>query len=139
MRMAAFAALAIAASSAFLVAQENKPVPKDSVRVLISGCTKGYVLTAGRRSEDEPVSLEVPEGLHLRMNGPKKVMAEIKAHEGSMVAITGLMKKGQYTPEGVVIGGGVRIAPGGAASGSQLGNPIARPASMNGWPRNDRT
>ena len=37
---------------------------------------------------------EIREGTHLRMNGPKKVMEEIKAHEGPMmVGITGLMKK----------------------------------------------
>jgi hypothetical protein len=49
--------------------------------------------------------------MHLRMNGTKKVMDEIKAHEGSMIEITGLMKKGQYRPDGVSIGGGVRIGP----------------------------
>jgi hypothetical protein len=46
------------------------------------------------------------------MNGPKKIMAEIKAHEGSMIEIVGLMRKGQYGPDGVGLGGGVRIAPG---------------------------
>ena len=123
MRTIVVSTVAIALLSGPLVAQENKPVPKDSVRVLIPGCTKGYIFTAGRRTEDEPGTLEIPEGMHLRMNGPKKMLAEIKAHEGSMIAITGLMKKGQYTPDGVVIGGGVRMAPGRAGSGSQPGNP----------------
>ena len=93
-------------------AQEKKPVPKDSVRVAIPGCTKGYVFTAGPRTADQPGSVDIPEGMHLRMNGPKKLMTEIKAHEGSMIEITGLMKKGQYGPDGVGIGGGVRIGPG---------------------------
>ncbi len=87
-----------------LVAQETKPVPKDSVRVSIPGCTKGYVFTAGPRTADEPGSVDIPEGMHLRMNGPKKLMAEIKEHEGSMLEITGLMKRGQFN-EGVSIGG----------------------------------
>src|SRR5437867_1250862 len=39
-------------------------------------------------------------------------MAEIKAQEGSMIEITALIKKGQYGPEGVGIGHGVRITPG---------------------------
>jgi len=93
-----------------LVAQETKPVPKDSVRVFVAGCTKGMMFTAGPRLEDPPTSLEIKEGMHLRMNGPKNLMNEIKAHEGSMVGITGLMKKGQYLP-GVAVGGGVRISP----------------------------
>ena len=91
-------------------AQETKPVPKDSERVSIPGCTKGYVFTAGRRTLDEPGNFEIPEGMHLRMNGPKQLMSEIKAHEGSMIVITGLMRKGQYL-DGVSIGGGVRVGP----------------------------
>src|SRR5262249_23353056 len=86
-------------------AQEPKPVPKDSVRVSIPGCTKGYIFPAGRRTADEPGSVDVPEGMHMRMNGPKKTIDEIKAHEGSTIVITGLMKKGQFTPGGVGIGG----------------------------------
>src|SRR5580693_3037362 len=98
-----------------LVAQETKPVPKDSMRVLIPGCTRGYVFTAARRTQDQPGSVDIPEGMHLRMNGPRKIIAEIKAHEGSMIEITGLMKKGQYKPDGVAIGGGIRVGPGPAA------------------------
>jgi hypothetical protein len=111
-----------AALSGPLQAQENKPVPKDSVRVFIPGCTKGFVFTAGPRTRDQPGSVNVPEGMHMRMNGPKKILAEIKAHEGSMIEIAGLMKRGQYGPEGVGIGGGVRIAPG-PTGGSLAGNP----------------
>src|SRR2546430_12223462 len=95
---------AVAVLSGRLVAQERKPVPKDSVRVSIPGCTKGYIFTAGRRTQDEPGSVNVPEGMHFRMNGPKKLMAEIKAQEGSMIEVTGLTKKGQYKPDGVGIG-----------------------------------
>jgi hypothetical protein len=105
-------AIAIVALSGPLIAQEEKPVPKNSVRVSIPGCTKGQIFTAGRRTADQPGSADIPEGMHLRMNGPKKMMAEIKAREGTMIEITGLMRKGQYGPAGVGIGGGVRISPG---------------------------
>jgi len=44
-------------------------VPKDSVRVFIPGCSKGYIFTAGRPTQDEPGSVDIPEGMHLRMNG----------------------------------------------------------------------
>jgi hypothetical protein len=104
-----------------VAAQERKPVPKDSVRVSVPGCTKGYIFTAGRRTQDEPGTVDIPDGMHIRMNGPKKLIAEIKAHEGSMIELTGLMKKGQYGPSGVGIGGGVRIAP--APPPGSLGSP----------------
>jgi hypothetical protein len=136
MRTTAVITVAVAVLSAPLVAQENKPVPKDSVRVFIPGCTKGFIFTAGRRTQDQPGSGDIPEGMHLRMNGPKKMMAEIKAHEGSMIEITGLMKKGQYKPDGVAIGGGVRITPGSAPTGGSLpGYPMVSQIliDVEGW------
>jgi hypothetical protein len=121
--------------SGLVVAQEKKTVPKDSVRVSIPGCTKGYVFTAGRRTADEPGSVNVPEGMHFRMNGPRKLMGEIKAEEGSMIEITGIMKRGQYGPDGVGIGGGVRVGPGPAFPGGGTGSPVASQISIDieGW------
>lgn len=119
-----------------LVAQEQKPVPKDSVRVSIPGCTKGYIFTAGRRTQDEPGSVNVPLGMHFRMNGPKKLMAELKAQEGSMIEVTGIIKRGQFMPDGVGVGSGVRIGPGpGFAGGGGLGSPVANQISIDveGW------
>jgi hypothetical protein len=126
---------AVLLSSGAAAAQETKPVPKDSVRVFIPGCTKGYIFTAGRRTEDEPGSVNIPEGMHLRMNAPKKLMADIKAHEGSMIEISGLMKKGQLKPDGVSIGGGVRISPGQASAGGMSGNPGVSQSMIDveGW------
>lgn len=129
-------AVAVATLRASLAAQEAKPVPKDSVRVSIPGCTKGYIFTAARRTSEQPGSVNIPEGMHLRMNGPKKMMAEIKAHEGSVIQITGLMKKGQFNPEGVAVGGGVRIRPGPPPTGGSL--PATSPATqifidVEGW------
>jgi len=128
--------IAVAMLSGRLVAQERKPVPKDSVRVSIPGCTKGYIFTAGRRTVDEPGSVSVPEGTHFRMNGPKSLIAEIKAHEGSMIEIVGITKRGQYLPGGVGIGGGVRVGPGPAVTGGGgLGSPVANQISIDveGW------
>ena len=129
--------VAIAMLAGPLLAQENKPVPKDSARVSVPGCTKGYIFTVGSRAANEAGSnFDIPEGMHLRMNGPKTIMKEIKGHEGSMVEITGLMRKGQYNPEGVGIGKGVRITPGPQGNGgTQPGNPIAGQIQIDveGW------
>ena len=136
MRTAAVVAIATAMLSGPLGAQENKPVPKDSVRVFLPGCTKGYIFTAGPRTPEQPGRFDIPEGMHMRMNGPKKMMAEIKAHEGSMIEITGLMKKGQERPDGIGLGGGVRIGPGSSSTaGSRPGSPTASQAliDLEGW------
>lgn len=122
MRSTVVIVVAVATLSGSLAAQETRRVPKDSVRVAVPGCTKGMIFTAARRTQDEPGSADVPEGMHLRMNGPKKMMAEIKAHEGSMIQIVGLMKKGQFKPDGVAIGGGVRVSPGPTPTGGSLGS-----------------
>jgi hypothetical protein len=136
MRSIAGIIVAVAVSSGSIAAQERKPVPKDSVRVSIPGCTKGYIFTAGRRTADEPGSVSVPEGMHFRMNGPKSLIGEIKAQEGSMIEITGVTKRGQHKPDGVGIGGGVRVGPGpGITGGSGLGSPVANQISIDveGW------
>ena len=137
MRTTAVITAAVAVLSGPLVAQENRPVPKDSLRVFVPGCTRGLIFTAGRRTQDQPGSVDIPEGMHLRMNGPKKIMAEIKAHDGSMIEITGLMKRGgQHKPDGVRIGGGVRITPGPAPTGGSLpGAPIVGQIliDVEGW------
>jgi len=110
--------LAVVALSVASLAAQEKPVPKDSMRVTVSGCTRGAVFTAGPRTEDQIGRADIPEGMHLRMNGQKKVMTDIKTHEGQTVRITGLMKKGQYNQQGIPVGGGVRITPGIANGGA---------------------
>ena len=54
--------VATALTSGLLAAQETmKPVPKDSVRVFVPGCTRGYVFTAARRTEDQPGASTFPK------------------------------------------------------------------------------
>jgi len=129
-------ACGLAAVSAASAQDVKKPVPKDSARVSVAGCSKGYMFTAGPRSEDQG-GTGVPEGMHLRMNGPKKVINDIKVHEGSRVEITGLIKKGQFAQEGVPLGRGVRIGPGpsSGSGGVMLGMGGSMPVMIDveGW------
>ena len=124
MRLTRSIALALVVAAVPLAAQETKPVPKNSVRVTVPGCTKGYVFTVAPRTVEAPGSVDVPPGMHLRLSAPKKMMADIKAHEGTLIQVTGLIKKGQYGPGGISVGG-VRIAPSG-------GNPQSGTLSMGG-------
>jgi hypothetical protein len=130
--VAAAASLLVAALLALGVGQEQKPAPKGSQRVSIPGCVKGYVFTAVRRTEDQPGSVNVPEGTHIRMNGKKDLIKEIDAHKGSVLVITGLMKEGQFL-DGVHVGG-VTIGPSGGP-GAGFGNPIANQLQIDveGW------
>jgi hypothetical protein len=124
---------AAVALSMSLAAQETKPVPKNSVRVSVPGCSRNYIFTVGPRTADEAgSSLEVPEGMRIRMNGPKKLISEIKAHQGSMIVITGIMKQGQFKPDGVGIAPGVRIGPSGGP-----GSVTLPPTSMTNQPMID--
>jgi hypothetical protein len=138
MKMTVFGIVVAAMSIAPLGAQETKPVPKDSVRVFIPGCSKGMIFTAGRPPEDRSGGSAVPEGMHLRMSGPKAMMKDIKGQEGSRIEISGLMKKGQFGPDGVGVGGGVRITPGPSPSGGSLGPGLGFSQNMidvEGWRR----
>jgi hypothetical protein len=133
MRIYICALVALATSA---VAQEPKPVPKNSIRVSVPGCAHNYIFTVGPRTADEPGSnLELQEGMRLRMNGPKKLINEIKAHQGSMIEITGTMKKGQPRPDGVALGGGVRVAPSGGPGGSLMPPSLANQSMIDveGW------
>ena len=129
MRITTAVIVALVVSGSVLSAQEPKPVPKDSMRVTVPGCTKGSVFTAAAKTEDQLGRADIPEGARLRMNGPKKLMADIKAHEGQMIQITGLMKKGQYNETGIPVGGGVRITPG--TGGVSVGRPSPTVGSVN--------
>jgi hypothetical protein len=130
--------LVVAVSAAGLLAQppqEKKPVPKDSARISLSGCTKGYMFTIGPRMADPVTGVNLPPGTHLRMNGPKKLISDIDGYKSSMVSITGLVKKGQFGPGGVAIGG-VHFSPApgpGAGVGLGAGTPQPIQIDVEGW------
>ena len=59
--------------------------------------------------------------MKVRLEGGKDVLKDIKAHEGSMIEITGLMKQSEVVQPGIgVAGGRVRITP---------VNPVGRPGA----------
>lgn len=94
-------------------AQEEKPVPKDSERIAVPGCAKGRTFIVADPAEHEPIRSNVQPGRRLRLNGPKKVLDEIKARESSRLEITGLIRKGATNERGIGIAGG-RVRIGGA-------------------------
>lgn len=127
-------ALAVSvALASVLAAQDTRPVPRDSVRIFVPGCSKGQVFTAGRRAEDQPAGSSVPPGTHLRMAGPRKLINEIRAREGTRIEITGLIKRGQDI--GGTQLGGVRINGGPPVAGGGMPTPGAGQLviDVEGW------
>jgi hypothetical protein len=97
-----------------LVAQETPKVPDDSELVSLQGCADGRTFIVGPRSEDQPGTLSIEPGRRFRLNGPGKLLAEIRARERTVVEVTGLIKKADVEgPRGVPFFGG-RIRIGGA-------------------------
>lgn len=122
------------------LAQDQKPVPKDSVRITVPGCAVDYVFTAVRATEDTPGGATVPEGTHLRLSGKKDMLKEIKAHEGSRLQVTGLIRKGQSLGGGLaaggarVSGGGRPVAGGTGGYGAGVGAGVDRIViDVEGW------
>ena len=126
--------LAVVMAAALVRAQDKeKPVPKDSMRVYVPGCSKGMMFTAAPKTEDRAAS--VPSGTHLRMSGPKRVINEIKQQEGALIEITGIIRRGQFAQGGIPVGGGVRITPAPAGPPGAIGSPVAGQIMIDveGW------
>jgi hypothetical protein len=135
MRSTVFALVVVFGAS--IAAQEPKPVPKDSVRVSVPGCTKGYMFTAGPRTEDQPGRSNISEGTHFRMHVPRKSMDELRKYEGTMIEITGLVRRDDLVQDGVGFGR-LRVSPGPSMSG---GGTLPSPGAgqvvidVEGWRR----
>jgi hypothetical protein len=118
----------VVAAGAAVVAQERE-VPKDSSRVTLRGCANDRTFIVGPRSEDQPGTLEIDPGRRFRLNGPKKILEDIKNRQSRTVEVTGLIRKNDIRgPQGVaVLGGRVRIG-GARAPQSPMGDPARDPA-----------
>jgi len=132
-------AVAIALASAALVIAQERPVPKDSSRVSIAGCARNRTFIVGRAPEGEPVRSDIEPGRRFRMNGEKPTLADIKAHERTLIEVTGLVRQADLNPpRGIGIGSRVRI--GGGQPQSPIGSGPATSASyaeaiidVEGW------
>jgi hypothetical protein len=113
-------------------AQEEKPVPKDSVRVSIPGCSKGSAFVVTESPEGERTSIEIKTGRRFRLTGKKELLTEIKKREGNMIEVTGIIRRNDLEgPGGLTLGGG-RVRIGGQQPVSGAGSVTNRaPESAN--------
>jgi hypothetical protein len=113
-----------------LDAQERK-VPNDSTRISIPGCSKGSAFVVTASPEAERTSTEIATGRRFRLTGPKDVLNEIKKREGTIIEVTGIIKKADLKPSGIGLAGGrVRIG-GGAPQDPISSGPGRAPESSN--------
>jgi hypothetical protein len=116
--------------AATLAGQERK-VPNDSTRVSLPGCSKGSAFVVTASPEAERTSTEIAIGRRFRLTGPKDVLNEIKKREGTIVEVTGLIKKSDLKPGGIGLAGGrIRIGAGSRQDPISSG-PGSAPASSN--------
>jgi hypothetical protein len=107
--MRLLAAGLLVVSAVLPAAAQEKPVPSDSSRITISGCARNSVFTVRWRDDHEPTTGEIAEGRRFRLTGRKDVLNEVKKREGSMVEITGLVRKNAVGPPQGISVGGIRI------------------------------
>ena len=116
-------ALLVAGTATFVSAQE-KPVPSDSSRITIPGCAKDRSFTVDRPEGRDIRTAGIQPGRRFRLSGPRAVLDDIRKRQGTMVEITGLVRKSDLAgPGGVrLFGGRVRI--GGAPQRDPMRDPM---------------
>jgi hypothetical protein len=92
-------------------AQEQARVPRDSTRIIIPGCARDRVFIVGESPSHEPVGTRLEPGRRFRLSGKREILNDIRQREGTMVEITGLVRKSDLErPGGVrLFGGRIRI------------------------------
>jgi hypothetical protein len=96
---------------ASLGAAQERKVPSDSARITIPGCAKDRLFVVETPEGRETTATSVAAGRRFRLSGPRSVLDDIRKREGTMVEITGLVRKSDLAgPGGVtMLGGRVRI------------------------------
>jgi hypothetical protein len=125
--------LACLVASAGVLAQESKPIPKDSVEVVARGCLKGRVFTGTGQREGE-AGQQGPDvsGRSFRVSGPREVMSSVKQHDGHLVDVVGIVRKAALDDQGVGfrMGRGTRVVIGGAVGSdpTRMNSPATAPS-----------
>jgi hypothetical protein len=112
-------------------AAQDRPVPKDSVRVSIPGCAKGSAFVVMESPESERTSIEITTGRRFRLTGKKELLHEIKKREANMIEVTGIIRRSDLRgPGGITLGGG-RVRIGGGPPVAAGADPTRAPQTAN--------
>lgn len=101
-------------------------MPDDSARITVPGCADGRRFIVAERPGHEPSSAELLPGRRFRLSGTREILNDIRIREGSMVEVTGLVRKAELAgPGGVAVAGG-RVRIGGGPPRAGLGTDPSR-------------
>jgi hypothetical protein len=107
--------------------QEPKPIPKGSVEVLTTGCLKGKAFSAMGPREDGLRRGPDVRGRTFRLNGPKDLMKDVKANDGHLVEIDGIVRSLDLAePLGGRLGN-TRVTVGAPSGSSPVSSPMNGP------------
>jgi hypothetical protein len=110
MKHALLTALLLAVPAAAI--GQDKPLPKNEVRVQIPGCAYNRTFL----SEDAPAGElvgAIKGGRRFKMSASKAMLADIKQQAPSMIEITGRIRRADLDDaRGVSLGGGIRVGGG---------------------------
>jgi len=118
--------LALFVALSGIVAQEGAPqegkqepkVPKDSVRLVVSGCLKGRVLAVSDVRQEDTQSGPIVKARSFRLAGKKEVMSDVKDYDGHLVDVIGIVKKSSLVEPGMKVGKGITISGGPPVAGT---------------------
>lgn len=114
--------LALSFGPGLVAQQQERPVPSDSVRISIPGCSSGVMFTVKESPEHESRS-QVAPGRRFRMAGKRELLDEIRGREGTMIEVTGIILRSQIDQTGVAVGDRVRVSPGPTPGSGVSNNP----------------
>ena len=93
-------------------AAQEKPLPKNEVRVQIPGCAYDRTFISGSAPAGEPVG-SIAEGRRFKMSASKDLLASITKQVPSMIEITGRIRRTDLDDtRGLPVGGGFRVGGG---------------------------
>lgn len=103
----ALAAAVAAPMAARAVQQGDEPeTPKDSVKVVVTGCVKDKLLRASEVDTPDAENAAPIQRFVFRFSGKKSVTDPVKRLEGRQVAVTGYIRKIDLQEPGWRVGGG---------------------------------
>jgi hypothetical protein len=121
--MQTFAALVFSLAIAAAASGQERPVPGDSTRITVPGCAKDRLFVVEEPEGREVRATGISPGRRFRLSGPRSVLDDIKKRQGTMIEVTGLIRKSDVSPGGVTfLGGRVRI--GGAQPRDPMRDPM---------------
>jgi hypothetical protein len=98
--------------------QEPPKVPKDSMRVVLTGCVKGRMLAVDDARRTDTESGYPIKARSFRLAGKKDVMDEVKKQDKRVVEVEGLVKQSALQEPGVKVGKGITISGGSPTAGT---------------------